>query len=200
MSQREIILRCILLPLIFLAHAPHAKAQTNPEGAQAPRLEHMDQAGALHEQVRAACIQGRRRICGRILRVLPTGLVIESGYTSLLRTNFQSSWVIPGTVVASREPNLVETPQPDSVCVGTIFLTDLPRHRGAKVKPYDYVVLTAYPAGQYTYNSVGTIQHTVRRFSGGLETAVRLTLESDEKTNGGPATNVQPVPPDRTGK
>jgi hypothetical protein len=48
-----------------------------------------------------------------------------------------------------------------------------------KVAPYDYVVLHSYPAGQYTYTSVGGIQHTVRRFSGGLETAVNLLLRSE---------------------
>ena len=33
------------------------------------------------EQIRADCLQGRRLICGKILKVLPDGLVVESGYT-----------------------------------------------------------------------------------------------------------------------
>ena len=51
------------------------------------------------EQIRAECIQGRRLICGKILKVLPDGFVIESGYTNLLRPWLTDSWLIPGTVV-----------------------------------------------------------------------------------------------------
>ncbi len=47
------------------------------------------------------------------------------------------------------------------------------------VKPYDYVVLRGYPAGDFTYSSVGDIQRTVRRFSVGLETAVTLRLHRE---------------------
>jgi len=137
------------------------------------------------EQLRAQCLQGRRCVCGRVLKVFPNGVLVESGYPSLLRGSLHGAWHLPGTVVASRPANLIETQEPDSICVGTVFLTDLPKLRGGKsehIKPYDYVVLHSYPAGQYTYRSVGNIEHTVRRFSGGLETAVKLILE-DEKTN-----------------
>ena len=50
------------------------------------------------DRVRSYCIDGRRMICGKILRVLPEGLVIESGYISLLRPPLTSSWLVPGTV------------------------------------------------------------------------------------------------------
>jgi len=112
--------------------------------------------------------------------VLSDGVVVESGYTSLLREPVQRSWLVPGTVTASRDPTLVEAKEPGAVCAGLVFLTDLPKRKRspAKVKPFDYVILQAYPAGEYTYHSVGNIQRTVRRFSAGLETAVKLTLES----------------------
>ncbi len=79
------------------------------------------------EQVRAECLDGRRMICGKILRVLPDGLVVESGYTDLLRPPLTDSWLVPGTVTATPAPNLVESREPGSVCVGTVFLTDLPK-------------------------------------------------------------------------
>ncbi len=126
------------------------------------------------ETIRADCVQGRRIICGRITKILPDGLVVESGYTNLMRPPLDKSWLIPGTVQATRAANLVEATEPGSVCVGLVFLTSLPKSRMAKPHAYDYVVIQAYPAGQYTYTSVGTIQRTVRRFSATLATAVKL--------------------------
>ena len=126
-------------------------------------------------------------VAGKILKVLPDGLVVESGYPSLVRPELDRSWLIPGTVNAAPDPHLVEGKVPGEIAAGIVFLVDLPRSRGSKPKPkpYDFVVIEGYPAGQYTYTSVGTIQRTVRRFSCGLETAVRLTLNSDyvQKTN-----------------
>lgn len=60
------------------------------------------------ETVRAQCIQNRRIICGRILKLLPGGFIVDSGYTSLMRQPLDHSWLIPGTVTTRREPNLVE--------------------------------------------------------------------------------------------
>jgi uncharacterized repeat protein (TIGR03806 family) len=128
------------------------------------------------EQMRATCIDGRRIICGKILQVLPDGLVIESGYTNLLRPPLTDSWLAPGTVTATLAPNLVESRVPGSPCVGTIFLTDLPKARGKKPKQFDYVILQAYPAGEYTYTSVGTVQKTVRRFTGTVPAAVKFQI------------------------
>jgi mono/diheme cytochrome c family protein len=128
------------------------------------------------QKVRAECLEGRRIICGKILRVLPDGLVIDSGYTGLLRPPLTDSWLIPGAVNAMRTPNLVESREPGSPCVGTIFLSDLPRSRGKKPKPFDYVILLAYPAGEHTYTSVGMVQKTVRRFSGALSAAMKYQI------------------------
>ena len=128
------------------------------------------------EQMRAKCIEGRRMICGKILHILPDGLVIESGYTNLLRPLLTDSWLVPGTVTATLTPNLVESREPGSPCVGTIFLTDLPKSRGRKPKPFDYVILLAYPAGDYTYTSVGTLQKTTRRFAGTVAAAVKFQI------------------------
>jgi len=141
------------------------------------------------EQIRAECLQGRRIICGKILKVLPGGLVVDSGYTDLLRPPLSQSWLIPGRVAANRPASLVENREPESACVCVVFLTDLPRLRGAKPKPYDYVSLLAYPTGQFTYTSVGTVQKTVRRFSANLLQAVEWNLKAGQSGGGAPAAN-----------
>ena len=172
--------------IILAAGSLSAAAQTNilPRTNGAPSSTNIPLA-VRAEQLRAKCLEERRCVSGRVLKVFPDGLLVESGYPSLLRDSLHGAWHLPGTVVASRPPNLVETREPDSICVGTVFLTDLPKMRGGKsehIEPYDYVVLHSYPAGNYTYASVGDVTHTVRRFSGGLETAVKLILEA-ETTN-----------------
>jgi hypothetical protein len=126
------------------------------------------------EKIRADCVQGRRIICGRIVKALPDGLVVDSGYTSLMRPPLNKSWLIPGTVRARREANLVESNEPGSVCVGLVFLTALPKSRSTAPKPYDYVVIQGYPTGQYTYTSVGTIRRTIRSFSAALASALKV--------------------------
>jgi hypothetical protein len=156
-----------------LTNRAAANASPAPEDSPTPA----EQARAYEkatEKIRADCVQGRRIICGRIMKILPEGLVVESGYTNLMRPPLDKSWLIPGTVEAARAANLVEATEPGSVCVGLVFLTSLPKSRLAKPRAYDYVVIQAYPAGQYTYTSVGTIQRTVRRFSATLATAVKL--------------------------
>jgi hypothetical protein len=150
-------------------------------------------SGERAEQIRAACVQGRRLICGKILRVLPDGLVIECGYTNLMRPPLDRSWLVPGTATASREPNLIEDREPGSMCAGVVFLTDIPKSRRdkpQKPKQYDYVILQGYPAGQYTYTSLGTVERTVRRFSAGLQTAIDLSLQA-ETNSLVPATGVK---------
>ena len=128
------------------------------------------------EQVRSGCIEGRRMICGRIVRVLPDGLIVESGYTNLLRPPLTDSWLVSGAVTVALRPNLIESREPGSPCVGTVFLTDLPKARGRKPKLSDYVILLAYPAGERTYTTVGTVQRTVRRFTGTLAAAVKFQI------------------------
>jgi hypothetical protein len=143
--------------------AEMAQVQTNQNAAAAQR----------YEQVRMECIQNRRIICGKILRVTPEGIVVDSGYTNLMRAPLNQSWFIPGTVVTSRAANYVEANQPDAVCVGKVFLTDLPKLRGvgARLKVFDYVNIEGFPVGQYTYTSVGTVQRTVREFTTKLQNA-----------------------------
>ncbi len=136
----------------------------------------------LSERLRDECIRGRRSICGKVLRVFPEGIVVESGYTNLLREPLNKSWLIPGSVAATRASNLVESTEPNAICVGTVFVSDLPR--GGKPKQYDYIFLTGYPAGQHTYTSVGNIRKTARHFSANLDQAVRLNFET--------AVNAQP--------
>ena len=162
-------------------------AQTNQFAAtNAPAVK--IEAGQLPvqraEQIRAECVQGRRLICGKILKLLPDGLVVDSGYTNLLRPPLNKSWLISGSVAASRDANTIEGREPESVCVGVVFLTDIPKSRGVSAKPklYDYVSLLAYPTGQFTYTSVGEIHKTVRRFSASLLKAVNLNVETTQKS------------------
>jgi uncharacterized repeat protein (TIGR03806 family) len=131
-------------------------------------------AGA--EQIRAQCIQGRRCVCGRVLEITKAGLVVDSGYTGLLQPPFNHSWVTRGNANPSRPAALVEGVEPNSVAVGLVLLTDLPRR--PKVHPYDYVALIGYPAGHYDYVPAPGVTKKIRQFAGGLETAVRLTLKS----------------------
>ncbi len=123
-------------------------------------------------------------ICGRILKVLPDGIVVDSGYTNLMRAPLNQSWLIPGSVVAGRAANLVESRQPDAICIGQVFVTDVPKPPpGRKPRVFDYVILEGFPIGEYTYASVGDLQRTVRRFSTKVAIAVRWTYgqEEDEK-------------------
>ena len=134
------------------------------------------------EQIRMVCIAGRRHICGKILKVLPDGLVIDSGYTNLLREPLAESWLVPGILSESRASNVIEENQPGAICYGLVFLTDLPKMRGpVRKKPqlYDYVIIEGYPAGQYIYTSVGSVQRNIRRFSASLNAAVGWKYNND---------------------
>jgi hypothetical protein len=160
---------------------PVAVSGATPQSLVVPTNQ-VQSLQAYAEQIRVDCIQGRRSICGKILKVLPDGLVVDSGYTNLMRYPLDRSWLVPGVVTASRAPNLVESHEPASVCVGLVFLVNTPKSRRAIPKQYDYVIIQGYPAGEYTYNSIGTIERTVRRFSASLSSAVALRLQAGEKT------------------
>jgi len=130
------------------------------------------QVPARQELVREACVQGRRYICGRVLQILPEGLVVESGYAELLNPPLNRSWVVRGQASLHRDAAAVEENRPDAVCIGAVFLTAFPKKPAVQL--YDYVVLHAYPAGQLTYSPVTGVTNTVRRFSGSLEKAIEL--------------------------
>jgi hypothetical protein len=177
------------LRFIFLLLALPAWAQTNngvivTNSAAATSQSQTKKILSRGQQIdafRADCIQHRRTICGKILKVLPDGLVVESGYTNLMRAPLNHSWLAPGSVQALPAANLVEGQQPDCVCVGLVFLTNLPKKPVPKV--FDYVDLTGYPAGSYTYTSVGDLRRTVRKFSAKLSKAVQWNLDEREKQN-----------------
>jgi hypothetical protein len=143
------------------------------------QLQNARLLGPKAEEIRTACISGRRRICGKVLQIVPGGLVVESGYTNLLRPELSHSWLAPGNVTSSLPPNLVEQNSPDAIGVGLVLVTDIPKRPA--VKAYDYVILQAYPAGQYDYVPVPTVKKVIRRFSVGLATAVQLNLAAGEK-------------------
>lgn len=128
------------------------------------------------EKIRDACIQGRHVICGRVIKILPDGLVVDSGYTALLHPPFGQDWVVSRrALVGERDREAIETTQPGSPCYGLVLLTDLPKR--PKVKRYDYVILMGYPAGHYIYTPLPKIRKEIRKFAAGLDTAVRLTAE-----------------------
>jgi hypothetical protein len=133
------------------------------------------------EKIRLDCIENRRLICGKIVQIQPEGLVVDSGYTNLARYPLNQSWLVPGTVVASRATNVIEGKQPDSICMGLVFLTDLPKITGRQPSLYDFVSLAAFPMGQYTYNSVGDVRRSIRRFSTKLPKAVEWQLKQNQK-------------------
>jgi hypothetical protein len=168
------VVALLLFAIVFRAGAEtNAPATSPPPTNRVPTLE-------LREQLRARCLDGRRSICGKILRVFPNGLLVESGYTNLLREPLTKSWLVPGTVVASRAENLVESKEPGALCVGTVFVTDLPR---GKPQQFDYVILAGYPTGEFTYNSVGSVRKTVRRFSTNLDKAVQANLAARQENH-----------------
>jgi len=166
---------CFLLLILATLKLP---AQTNSTPSINPPGINLDSQHA--EEIRAKCLQGRRMICGKIIKVLPEGLVVESGYTNLLRPPLDKSWLIPGTVTVTRPTNSVEGNSPGCVAVGLVFLSHLPKSRSAQPHQYDYVVIQGYPAGDYTYSSVGDIERTVRSFTTTLPGAVQLILRNEE--------------------
>ncbi len=187
-------MKSVLLTLVFAACS--ATAQTNPATSTneavaisnflAPAATATNQGIALAEQVeavRAVCIENRRLICGKILKVLPDGIVVDSGYTNLVREPLNKSWLIPGTAAATRATNLVEEKKPDAICIGLVFLTNLPKTPGAKPKAFDYVCLEGFPMGQFTYTSVGDLQRTVRRFTTKIANSVRWNFEAGVNPN-----------------
>jgi hypothetical protein len=163
------------MALLFFLAALSASAQTNSvtRTNQPPSL---DQRAA---EIRNACINGRRAVCGKVIKILPDGLVVDSGYTGLLEPPFNQSWVVTGGASLSRDPKAMEVNKPASACIGLVFLTDIPKRPAVKL--YDYVVIQAYPAGEYTYMPVADVRKTIRKFSAGLDTAIKLNLETGEK-------------------
>ena len=144
------------------------RAVASPQ--QAEELKKAQQA----EQIRARCIEGRRYIAGRVLQVLPEGLVVDSGYSALLSPPFNRSWVVSGIASVSRDANAVEEKKPNALCIGVVFLSNIPKRPA--VKAYDYIALHGYPAGEYVYSPVAGVQKMVRRFSASLERAVQTNL------------------------
>ena|SRR5882724_2493280 len=167
----------LFLLIIFSAWLP-TLAQTNVSTPtnQTDQTAVSDQRSA---EVRAACINGRRCICGKVIKIVPEGLVVESGYTALMHPPFTGAWVIPGGALVNRDAKLIERDEPASPCIGTVLLTDFPKRPAVKL--YDYVLLQGYPAGEYLYIPVPGVEKKIRKFAGGLDTAVKIKLESAEK-------------------
>jgi hypothetical protein len=179
-------MRCFVVFLIFsvnLSAQTNRFQVTNGAGQNISRSFHS-------EQIRSECVNGRRIICGKILKILPEGMVVDSGYTDLMRPPLNKSWLVPGSATSIRADNLLEKKEPECACIGTVFLSDIPKTRlgTAKPKQYDYVVLLGYPAGNYTYETVGTVRKTVRRFTTNIDKAVVIISAGREKANNSQST------------
>jgi hypothetical protein len=179
----------IKFALILCLSALTGSAETNSAtSTNAPPPAHplsaQEQAAAVQaaqraEQIRTDCIAGRRFICGRVLQVTPEGLVVDSGYSRLLSPPFNQSWVVRGTASVKRDASTVEEKKPDAICIGLVFLSNIPKRPA--VKNYDYVVIHGYPGGEYRYVPVPGVQKTIRRFSASLERAVQINLGREQK-------------------
>ena len=167
------------------ASVPAAISHSEAETVQVP-VNRDSSVAQRYEKVRMDCIQNRRIIAGKIVKVLPDGFVVDSGYADLSRPPLNESWLVPGTVTATRPANLVEANYPDALCVGLVFLTDLPKSRRVIPKLYDYVNIEGYPAGKYIYTSVGDVQRTVRKFTHNLDNATQWQFGQTEKQDSPP--------------
>jgi hypothetical protein len=154
-------------------------APSSAEPLSAQELAAAVQAAQRAEQIRTACIEGRRFISGRVVQVTLEGLVVDSGYSRLLSPPFDQSWVVRGTASVQRDASTVEEKKPDAICVGLVFLGNIPKRPA--VKNYDYVVIHGYPMGEYRYVPVPGVQKTIRRFSASLERAVQINVEREPK-------------------
>ena len=160
----------LFLLLMFSASLPVA-AQTNASTSTTNQTVIGDD-GQRAAEIRAACIHGRRCVCGKVIKIVPEGLIVESGYTALMEPPFTGAWVIPGGALVNRDLKLIERDEPASPCIGTVLLTDFPKR--PDVNLYDYVLLQAYPAGEYVYTPVPGVEKQIRKFAGGLDTAVKM--------------------------
>jgi hypothetical protein len=160
---------------------PGAMANTTPAGIGSNPGEKVLSIEERTEKIRTACINGRRYVCGKVLQIVPEGIVVDSGYSVLLNPPFNQSWVVPGNASVQRDTNAIERNSADAVCVGLVFLMDIPKKPA--VKENDYVVLHAYPAGKYTYIPVPNspqVKKILRCYSAGLDTAVKVKLQAGE--------------------
>jgi hypothetical protein len=166
----------MFLLMMFLAWLP-VVAQTKVAGSNQPTNQISVRDRRLAD-IRAACVNGRRCVCGKVIKIVPEGLVVESGYTALMQPPFTGSWLIPSGALVIRDTKLIERDEPASPCIGTVLLVDFPKR--PTVKLYDYVLLQAYPAGEYLYTPVPGVEKQIRKFSGGLDTAVKLKVAAEK--------------------
>ena len=90
--------------------------------------------------------------------------------------------MVRGNVSATLTANTLEANVPGTPCFGLVYLTEVPRRPA--VHKYDYVILLAFPAGQYDSVPVPPVKKTIRKFTGTLEMAVILNLQSEKEQGG----------------
>src|SRR5882672_10316460 len=175
MSAMKLFLMLMMFSALLLVVAQTNVTSLANESNQTA-VRDRDQRAA---DIRGACINGRRCVCGKVIKIVPEGLIVDSGYTALMNPPFTQSWVISGGALVNRDSKLLERREPASPCIGTVLLTDFPKRPAVNL--YDYVLLQAYPAGEYLFTPVPGVQKPIRKFAGGLDTAVKIKLETAEK-------------------
>ncbi len=178
--RRSFLLLALSAALPLFGEPTNSKPTALPDRPLTPEERTKALARAqVAEKIRAECIEARRYVAGRVIEITPVGLVVESGYSALLQPPFNQSWVVHGNATVQADSPAPEEKHPDAVCRGQVYLTNTPRR--PKVKPYDYVVIHAYPAGEEVYRPVPGVEKTLRRYSASLENAVKFELERREK-------------------
>ena len=175
----RIVLFLSLVAVSCLAEPGGTHETKNNAGTSAARPPTDAKSAQRFELIRSRCIEGRHYVAGRVLQILPEGLVVDSGYSKLLSPPLNRSWLVTGTVSVTRDSSAVEENKPDALCVGVVLLSNYPKKPA--VKAYDYVVMHAYPAGDFAYTPAPGVQKTVRRFSASLDRAVEFNLDRESK-------------------
>lgn len=176
MTHSNFLLRVVVQVVLLLMTFLPVVAQTNVSTSAGQTNQ-----TAVHDrttEIRNACINGRRCICGKVIKIVPEGLIVESGYTALMHPPFTGAWVIPSGALVSRDSNLIERDEPASPCIGTVLLIDFPKRPAVKL--YDYVLLQGYPAGEFLYKPVPGVEKEIRKFAGGLDSAVKLKVAGEK--------------------
>jgi hypothetical protein len=175
MSTTKMFLLMMFSVSLAMMAQTNVSTSTSANQTNQPAVRDRDQRAT---DIRTACINGRRCVCGKVIKIVPEGLIVESGYTALMHPPFTGSWVIPSGALVKRDSKLIERDEPASPCIGTVLLTDFPKRPAVKL--YDYVLLQAYPAGEYLYIPVPGVEKQIRKFAGGLDTAVKLKLAAEK--------------------
>src|SRR5580700_1179538 len=98
LMRLQILLLFVSMPVLAQTNNFNAATQSNQvPGLPSGQFQNQTNPAVSYAQyiakIREGCIQNRRVVCGRILKILPEGMVIDSGYTNLMRPPLNRSWL-----------------------------------------------------------------------------------------------------------